>query len=51
MLYHHLEELGADIKELRKRKALFEELERLYFDLLNKKLTDRHKHVHKMPHS
>lgn len=45
MLYDHLAELGVDPSELRKRKASFAELEKLYLDLLNKKLGERHKHL------
>lgn len=42
MLCHHLEELGEDIDELRKANPSFAELKRLYFDLLNRKLTEQH---------
>jgi hypothetical protein len=40
MLCHHLEELGEDVDELRKANPSFVELKRLYFDLLNMKLTE-----------
>lgn len=47
MLYNRLAELGVDPAELRKKKASFAELEKLYLDLLNKKLAERHKHLHR----
>lgn len=46
-LYGHLNELGADIKKLKKRNPSLVELERMYYELLDVQLSSRSKRASK----
>jgi hypothetical protein len=38
-LYHHLKELGIDVKRLKRKNPSFVELERMYYELLDARLS------------
>lgn len=40
-LYLHLKELGVDVRKVRKKKPSFVELERMYYELLDARLSGR----------
>jgi hypothetical protein len=44
-LYQHLKELGVEVKKLKRKNPSFVELEQMYYELLDARLSGRSKRV------